>query len=198
MQEKVLYTYRLKKETEELLTDKQKGILLKLLEKIPSMPEEEVEEAIWQFTYWIENANIKYGFYGNELTDEQAKCVRKELIKHYKRIHPFWLFDQKFMKAPYDKVEAILKFRNKVQCDKVIVYQVVMRIERYVKKNYSIPNKIERTVHELKSKHEKSRFGGLRKLNFTYEEAVFLKPYAKVIAIVLKEMFEKWSEISKK
>lgn len=186
--------YTLSRKTENRLSENQKEILYALIDDMNKSESRRVERTIWKFIHSPLNAMTANGFFGCNLDKKQIEVICKEIIKHYQKSNPDWDFGAKQNEIPYKDMITVDKLKAELQEKGTVFMQVIMhivlnKVESYLNKNCEYSFEIERAIYLLQSDGERMKFGGFLELGFRYYEAEFLKPYAKFVGEILRELY---------
>lgn len=176
---------------------------VKLIEKSPKLisklnqvifllclrPEKYVENLLWSLTINPEDALLKMGLSigtnyqsENEISEEMIIPLRNEIRYQYKLKHSSFLE----VKGPKELQEPFKVLKAEVQSDDLIAKKIWDAAITIVAEKQEF--EIDRITYLLSSKKEANVYGGLRTMNFSSQEANFLKDYAQQIVKVVKAL----------
>lgn len=165
---------------------------------VNSMSENTALDTIWTLTFNPEMVLPTFGFTSIEShttpeeESEKLDFIPEDLVKSFKNELRYQrtLIDKNFpdVSVPDHCKEAFEALNNATAKD--IVTSVIVFSACSALVNCYTEDSINRTLVLLKNPCENNFFGGIRSLHFSYEEAIYLKPYAPQIAELLSAMWE--------
>jgi len=154
-------------------------------EKFFALKPEEALDMLWKLTY-APAINIleKIGLYAG-ISDEMFIALRNELRHQYKEVHPDFLN----VDVPEECQNAFTALKN--QTDDIVATIVFNHcsMHQYASEEYMIPH-----LSRLQNSKENVHCGGIKGLDFNWNETSYLKQYHGLIHDLLKATYEHYQK----
>lgn len=159
-------------------------------EKFCGLAEDAASAILWRLTYSTDAATEdlrRLGLNLEEIPQEILNPLKNELHSQYKQHNPnAWE-----VAVPDECVEAFTDLKN--HAGEIVAEKVWKHCDRRVSTNEEDMNRL---LFLLKSDMENRYFGGLRELDFNYEQASYLKPFHMLVHNLFVTVYEQFKHQS--